>query len=73
MAQARFKLSKGQLERTSEITGNISVAWFSGGVISLVLFHPQTVFDFGATFVLSLVMFIAFFIIALNLAKETRK
>jgi hypothetical protein len=56
----RLKLSKGQVIRESEILGNVSVAWFTAGIISPIFVHSQNAFDFFIPVSLSLAMTVAF-------------
>ncbi len=46
----RPRLSKSQFSRISEVFGNISVAWFSAGVISPLFIPSQSVIDFIVRF-----------------------
>ena len=67
------KLSFIQLNRASEIIGNISVAWFSGGII-VPLFIPNINWiEYTTYFVVSLVMSIALFVISLNIIEKRVK
>lgn len=61
----KIKLTKLQLVRISEVLGNISVAWFSAGVITPIFIHPKTVFDFVYVLGLSLTLSGAFLILSL--------
>lgn len=61
--------SPGQLTRASEIFGNLSVAWFSAGVIAPFFTRPQSIVIFGLSFGVSMTMAVLSFIIALQLAK----
>lgn len=70
MVRTKFKLSKGQLERSSEISGNIAVAWFSAGVIAPLFLRSQNTIDFIVGLVLSLIMATVFFLISLMLVKD---
>lgn len=63
------KLTKEQSNRLSEVSGNITVAWFSAGVISPLFVRPRTAIDFLVGFVLSLLMAGAFLAGSLSLAK----
>lgn len=67
------KFSAGQFERTSEISGNIAVAWFSAGVISPVIVRPQNISEFLLSFGVSLFMAGWFLKLSLDLAKEAEK
>ncbi len=65
------KLSKGQINRLSEITGNTSVAWFSIGVIA-PLFVRQESLEFIATIIVSLFMTGVFGSISIYLMKGVK-
>lgn len=67
------RLSNEQRNRASEITGNISVAWFSAGAITPLFTTSFTTVDFVVRFGLSLLLFGIFFVLSLRLAKDTRK
>lgn len=67
------RLSVGQLERASEILGNISVAWFSTGIISPLLTKPKNLLDVISTFVVSLLMALVFSVISLVIAKGVKR
>lgn len=43
-----IKLDAGQRKAASEITGNVSVAWFTAGVISPFFVQPKNLSDFIA-------------------------
>ena len=66
------RLSKTQLYRTSEILGNISVAWFSAGAITPLFVTSLTTVDFIVRFGLSLLWFSVFFTLSLKVAKEEK-
>lgn len=66
------KLSGGQLERASEVAGNIATAWFSAGVISPLFTHPRSSWDIVFRLTVSLIMASGFFLISLKLAKEIK-
>jgi len=66
------KPSVGQLKRTSEVLGNIAVAWFSAGVISPLFARPKNIIQFIFTFGISLVMAGIFFVLALELVKGVK-
>lgn len=66
------RLSAAQMDRTSEILGNISVTWFSAGVISPVFVKPKDVIEFISLFLLSLIMSGLFFVWSLSIAKEIK-
>lgn len=67
------RLSKGQLNRTSEILGNISVAWFSAGAITPLFVTSLTTVDFTVRFSLSLLWFSVFFVLSLKVANGVKK
>jgi hypothetical protein len=69
----RVKLSKGQIYRTSEITGNIAVAWFTAGAITPLFSEQSTLFDFLIRFGVSLLMFISFFVLSISLSRKVEK
>ena len=59
--------SQSQLERASEVFGNVSVAWFSAGVISPLFVPSRTVLSFIFYLGTSLLMAIVFFVLSLML------
>lgn len=59
-----------QIDRGSEIFGNLSVAWFSVGVIAPLFTQPQQAVILGFSFGVSLVMSGLSFVLSLQLAKE---
>ncbi|OGC15986.1 hypothetical protein A3J90_05925 [candidate division WOR-1 bacterium RIFOXYC2_FULL_37_10] len=65
------KFSNKQLDRISEIAGNIAVAWFSAGVISPLFIHSQSLLNFIFTFGMSIIMAISSFTVSLVLLEET--
>lgn len=65
-------LTAGQLERISEISGNIAVAWFTAGVISPLIVHPQNLLASLITSAISLALAGIFFFISLDFAEEVR-
>lgn len=67
------KLSFAQLNRSSEIIGNISVAWFSGGVIAPIISHSFKLIEFITFIVVSLIMSGIFFSISLEIIKKKNK
>ena len=67
------RLSKGQLNRASEVMGNISVAWFTAGAITPLFAPPVILIDFTARFGVSLVLFGFFFSLSIKLAKGVKK
>ena len=66
-----MKLSDEQLNRASEILGNIAVAWFSAGVISPLFVRTQNI-DLYFAFAISIILSILFFVISLDLIKEVK-
>ena len=67
------KFSFAQLNRASEIIGNISVAWFSGGVITPLIASSLNVIMFLTFFVLSLIMSVSFFALSLKIIEKINK
>lgn len=67
--QLKLKLTTGQLNRMSEIFGNMAVAWLSAGVISPLFIPPQTVFALIFTLGVSLILAFVFFGSSLYLMK----
>ncbi|PIQ72672.1 hypothetical protein COY13_03985 [Candidatus Roizmanbacteria bacterium CG_4_10_14_0_2_um_filter_36_35] len=67
------KLSSTQLNRVSEITGNISVAWFSGGIITPLIARSVSLIEFLFYFIVSLFMSGAFFVVSLEIIKKQKK
>ncbi len=68
-----LKLSQPQLDRISEIFGNIAVVWFSAGIISPVFSPPQVMFDFAYRFLVSLGMSGFFFVWSVRLMRGVKK
>ena len=68
-----FKFIDSQLNRASEVAGNIAVAWFSAGAISPLLSKPGSFIDFLFTFVIALSMAGFFFAMSLQLARGIKK
>lgn len=66
------KLSFVQLNRSSEIFGNISVAWFSGGIVGTIFSHSFELIEFVIFFVITLSMSVTFFIISLEIIKRQK-
>ena len=66
------ELSTSQLDRASEIAGNIAVAWFSAGAISPILALPENLRDFVFTFGMSMAMAVLFIGFSLVLAKGVK-
>lgn len=64
------KFSFAQLNRASEIIGNISVAWFSGGVIAPIISHSFRLIEFITFFIVSLIMSGIFFNFSLEIIKK---
>lgn len=67
------KFSFAQLNRASEIIGNISVAWFSGGVITPLIVRSLNIIMFFIYFVLSLTMSVSFFVLSLKMIEKSKK
>lgn len=63
-------LTLSQVNRASEIFGNLSVAWFSVGVIAPLFTQPQQAVILGFSSGVSLVMSGLSFALSLQLAKE---
>jgi hypothetical protein len=61
------KLNRDQRKQIAEILGNISVAWFTAGIISQLFFEWKNVFKNLSIFLFSFIMFIAFFIASLKI------
>lgn len=68
-----LKLSLPQLNRISEIFGNIAVVWFSAGVISPIFSPPQGMFDFAYRFLVSFIMSLVFIYLSLRAIKGVSK
>ena len=68
-----FKFTDSQLNRASEVAGNIAVAWFSAGAISPLLSKPGSFIDFLFTFAIALSMAGFFFTVSLQLTKGVKK
>jgi len=66
------RLSIGQLNRASEILGNIAVAWFSAGAISPLLAAPRNLWNFVFTFGTSILMAVLFTVFSLTLVKGVK-
>lgn len=67
------KLSFVQLSRASEIIGNVSVAWFSGGIITPLIARSMNFIEFLFYFIVSLFMSGVFFIVSLEIIKKPKK
>lgn len=67
------KLNSRQLDRTSEILGNVSVAWFTVGVISPVFIKPKSIIDLVFFIFLGIVVGGFFFLISILLAGEIKR
>ena len=67
-----MNLNKSQLERTSEIMGNITVTWFSAGVITPLFIRPKNFIEFIFLFALSLLMAGLFFLGSLHLVRRIK-
>lgn len=68
-----LKLSQPQLDRISEIFGNITVAWFSIGFIAPLFIKPVILFDLVISIVLSLLMSLLFLYLSLTTIKRRYK
>lgn len=66
------KLSTGQRKVSAEIVGNISVAWFSFGVIAPFFSKPENLFRFIIPFVIGLSTAVIFALFALYLVKGVK-
>ncbi|MFA5770701.1 MAG: hypothetical protein WC894_04380 [Patescibacteria group bacterium] len=64
------KFSFRQLNRASEIIGNISVAWFSGGIITPLITNSLSFIEFVYIFLVSLFMSVFFFILSLEIIRK---
>lgn len=71
--RTKLKLSLPQLDRVSEIFGNIAVVWFSAGIISPIFSPVQSTFDFAYRFLVSLVMSLVFIYLSLRAIKGASK
>lgn len=60
-----MKLSVGQLKSASSVFGNVAVAWFSAGVISPLVFHPQNILSIVNGLAMAFLMAGVFFGISL--------
>lgn len=67
------KLSFVQQNRASEIIGNISVAWFSAGVIAPLFTRNLNSIEYTTFFIVSLAMSGSFFVISLNIIENNNK
>lgn len=65
----KAKFSGKQQERLSEILGNISVAWFTAGVISPLFLTPLTVADLINRFIIPIAVSFIFVILSLKVNK----
>jgi len=63
------KLRAGQFNRASEILGNVSVAWFSIGIISPVLTNFDSIIQTLGYILLSLIMSLLFVFLSMILVK----
>lgn len=68
----RVNLNKSQLERTSEIMGNITVAWFSAGVITPLFVRPKNIIDFITLLSVGLLMAGLFYFGLIHLIRRVR-
>ncbi len=67
------KFSFAQLNRASEIIGNISVAWFSGGIIVPLFVNNINLIEYITYSVVSLIVSFSFFIISLKIIEKNIK
>lgn len=65
-----MKLNKDQKKQLAEIFGNMSVAWFSLGVISPIFIKPKTLSEFFTNLGLGLIFSFVFIIISLQFLKK---
>lgn len=65
-------LSTGQLNRISEILGNLAVAWFSGGIISPLLSKSQDFIEIIKLVLFGLLMAVIFSIVSTALVKNIK-
>lgn len=63
---------QSQLNRVSEIAGNVSVAWFTAGIISPLFTRQSSLENLLFTSGLSLAMTFVFFMISLDLAGRVK-
>ena len=64
------KFSSRQLNRASEIIGNISVAWFSGGVIAPLITKSFNIIEYAYIFLVSLFVSMFFFFLSLEIIRK---
>jgi len=64
------KFSFRQLNRASEIIGNISVAWFSGGVIAPLITKSFNFIEYAYIFLVSLFVSMFFFFLSLEIIRK---
>jgi len=67
-----MNLNKSQLERTSEILGNITVAWFSAGVITPLFVRPKNLMEFIVLFSVGLLMASLFYFVSIYLVRRIK-
>lgn len=67
------KFTKGQLNRLSEVLGNVSVAWFSVGIIAPAVNKPRDLVDFFLMSGVSLSIGTVILLGSLALAKKESK
>lgn len=72
MAKTKTNFSQGQLNRASEILGNLSVAWFTVGVISPLFIRPKEIIDLLTNLVVGLTMAGIFAFWSIYLARKAK-
>lgn len=68
-----MRLNPDQRKQIAEIFGNISVAWFSGGIIAPFFFRNQTIQEFAINFIIGLFIGLFFVSMSLQYLKKKRK
>lgn len=66
------ELSIGQLDRSSEILGNLAVAWFSAGIASPLFNQSKNLAEIILFIALGITMSLFFFWASLSLAKQVK-
>lgn len=72
MSVTKSKITLSQLNRVSEITGNIAVAWFAAGTIAPIFTKPPLLKDLIINVLLSVALSGLFVYISLELIKKRR-
>ncbi|MBI5122663.1 hypothetical protein HZA75_02270 [Candidatus Roizmanbacteria bacterium] len=67
-----MNLNKPQLERTSEILGNVSVTWFSAGVITPLFIRPKNIIEFFTLLSVGLLMASLFYFGSIHLIRRVK-